>query len=202
MKRRSFLKSSIATGAILSVNACQTPKKNEKNIEKRKDEFLLNEKSISDLQQAFVDGSLTSVEVIKLYMDRIESIDKQSPGLNSIIEMNPDAPIKRYESALRNPDFNVFYNAPCLVLIVGSKQIRSLDVDCALAACYFMFAASHRGLGTCWIGLGTNVRDPELFKLIGLPEDYRIVAPLILGYPKRIPNPPKRLEPQILNIVS
>lgn len=136
-------------------------------------------------------------------MNMIKSLsDDSKKNLIAYIEMNPDAPIKRYESALRNPDFNVFYNAPCLVLIVGSKQIRSLDVDCALAACYFMFAASHRGLGTCWIGLGTNVRDPELFKLIGLPEDYRIVAPLILGYPKRIPNPPKRLEPQILNIVS
>jgi nitroreductase len=103
---------------------------------------------------------------------------------------------------LRNPEFNVFYNAPCLVYIVGSKQTRNLYVDCALAACYFMFCASARGLGTCWVGLGTSIQDPDLLDLIGMSEDHKIVAPLIVGYPKDIPNMPERLEPQILKIIS
>ena len=87
-------------------------------------------------------------------------------------------------------------------VIVGPKQIRSLHVDCALAACYFMFSASSRGLGTCWIGFGTNIQDPDLLKLIGMPDGHEIVAPIILGYPKGIPSPPERIEPQILNILS
>jgi nitroreductase len=75
-------------------------------------------------------------------------------------------------------------------------------VDCSLAACYFMFSASARDLGTCWIGFGTNIQDPKLLKLIGLPEDHAIVAPLIIGYPKSIPNIPERIDPQILKILS
>ena len=118
------------------------------------------------------------------------------------MEKNPDSPAKKYEAALRSPEFNVFYNAPCLVFIVGPKQIGSLYVDCSLAACYFMLSASARDLGTCWIGLGTNIQDPELLNLIGMPEDHEIVAPLIVGYPKSIPDLPERFEPQILNIVS
>lgn len=128
--------------------------------------------------------------------------DDAKKNLISYIEKNPDAPTKKYEAALRNPDFNVFYNAPCLVYIVGSKQVRNLYVDCALAACYFMFSASERGLGTCWVGLGTSIQDPNLLKLIGMPEDHKIVAPLIIGYPNSIPSPPERNEPQILKIVS
>jgi len=128
--------------------------------------------------------------------------DDTKKNLISYIEKNPDAPTKKYEAALRNPDFNVFYNAPCLVYIAGSKQVRNLYVDCALAACYFMFSASERGLGTCWVGLGTSIQDPNLLKLIGMPEDHKIVAPLIIGYPKSIPSPPERNEPQILKIVS
>jgi len=128
--------------------------------------------------------------------------DDAKKNLISYIEKNPDAPTKKYEAALRNPDFNVFYNAPCLVYIAGSKQVRNLYVDCALAACYFMFSASERGLGTCWVGLGTSIQDPNLLKLIGMPEDHKIVAPLIIGYPKSIPSPPERNEPQILKIVS
>jgi nitroreductase len=135
--------------------------------------------------------------------DVIKSLSDDSKiNLISYIEKNPYSPTKKYEAALRNPGFNVFYNVSCLVFIVGSKQLRSLQVDCALAACYFMFSASARDLGTCWIGFGTNIQDPELLKLIGMPEDHKIIAPLIIGYPKSVPDLPERLEPQILKIVS
>ena len=127
--------------------------------------------------------------------------DDSKKNLVAHIEKNPDSPLKKYETNLCSPDFNVFYNAPCLVFIVGQKQLRSLYVDCTLAACYFMFCASARGLGTCWIGLGTSIQDPDLLNLIGMPEDHKIVAPIILGYPKSIPSAPERMEPQILNIL-
>lgn len=118
------------------------------------------------------------------------------------LEKNPDAPSKKYETTLRNEDFNVFYNAPCLVYIVGLKDIQSVYVDCTLAACYFMLSAASRDLGTCWVGLGTNIRDPEMLKAIGMPEECQIVAPIIVGYAKRIPAPPVRNEPKILKIIS
>lgn len=141
-----------------------------------------------------------------IVIDNKETIKKLSSDCKknvlSYIDKNPDSPVKNYEATLRNPEYNVFYNAPCLVFIVGSKKVHSLNVDCSLAACYFMFSASQRGLGTCWIGFGTNIRDPDLLELIGLPRDHTIVAPLIVGYPKRIPDAPERKDPRILKIVS
>jgi nitroreductase len=128
--------------------------------------------------------------------------DDSKENLLSYLADHPDSPIRNYETNLRNPNFNIFYNAPCLVFIGGSKTVRTLRVDCTLAACYFMFSASARGFGTCWIGLGMNVQDPSLLKRIGMPADYKIVAPIIIGYPKHIPSPPKRVEPQILKIVA
>ncbi|MBW2613982.1 MAG: nitroreductase family protein, partial [Deltaproteobacteria bacterium] len=94
------------------------------------------------------------------------------------------------------------YNAPSLVFIVGSKETRNLYVDCTLAAGYFMFCASARDLGTCWVGLGESIYDPALLERMGMPDNHKIVAPLILGYPKNIPAIPERMEPSILNIVS
>ena len=38
-----------------------------------------------------------------------------------------------YVDMLKNEKFNVFYNAPCLIYVIGPKSVRSLDVDCALA---------------------------------------------------------------------
>ena len=128
--------------------------------------------------------------------------DESKRNILSYIELNPDAPLKKYESILRNKDFNVFYNAPCLVYIGGSEKVRSLQVDCALAACYFMFSACKRGLGTCWIGLGTNIQDLEIRQQIGTSKDYRIVAPVIVGYPKNISGKPDAREAKILKVVS
>ena len=65
-----------------------------------------------------------------------------------------------------------------------------------------MFAATARGLGTCWVTLGADLRDPLILKGIGLPENCRIVAPIILGYPKSIPSAPARNDPEILKILA
>lgn len=118
------------------------------------------------------------------------------------IERDPGFMGGRYEAMLRDPDFNVFYNAPCLVLIAGPNGLRTLDVDCALAASYLMFAASARGLATCWVGLGRHFDDPELRTLLGLPEGDRVVAPIVVGYPRAVPAPPRRTGPEILRIVE
>ena len=128
--------------------------------------------------------------------------DESKRNLVADIERNPASPSRNYEAVLREKSFNVFYNAPTLVFIGGSKAVRSLHVDCALAACYFMFAACERKLGTCWIALGMFIQDPDLRKLVGMPGDYQIVAPVVLGYPKGIPDVPARVEPQILSVVS
>jgi nitroreductase len=128
--------------------------------------------------------------------------DESKRNLVADIERNPASPSRNYEAALRDKSFNVFYNAPSLIFIGGSKGVRSLQVDCALAACYFMFAACQRKLGTCWIALGMFIQDPELRKLIGMSGDYQIVAPIIFGYPKAVPAVPARIDPQVLRVVS
>jgi len=113
------------------------------------------------------------------------------------IKLNPD-----YVTMLQNEQFNVFYNAPCVIYIVGAKAVGSLDVDSALAASYIMFGAAARGLGTCWVALGANIRDPQLRGELGISDNHRIVAPIILGYPKVIPAPSERHAPDILRVIT
>ncbi|NPU86252.1 MAG: nitroreductase family protein [Syntrophaceae bacterium] len=114
---------------------------------------------------------------------------------------NPDSPMRRYEAVLRDESFNCFYNAPCVVYFIGPKSVRSLDVDIGLTAAYFMFGAAARGLGTCWIGMGANIRDGGLLAEIGVPGDCRIVAPIAIGYPEEIPAATERHAPEILKSV-
>jgi nitroreductase len=65
-----------------------------------------------------------------------------------------------------------------------------------------MFSAAQRGLGTCWIGLASHIRDPKTKAEIGIPDNCQIVAPVIIGYPKAIPAPSERNAPNILKIVN
>ncbi len=132
-------------------------------------------------------------------MERLSNESKRS--LLSDLMLAPDSPLKQYEPTLRDSRFNVFYNAPCLVLFAGPKELYSLDVDCGLTAAYFMFSAASRGLGTCWIGLGANIRDRKILDEIGVPPHSRIVAPIIIGYPERIPPASERHAPSILKIL-
>lgn len=107
-----------------------------------------------------------------------------------------------YVDVLKDVNFNVFYNAPCVIIISGSTSVGSLDIDCALAASYIMFSAASRGMGTCWIALGAYIRDPQSKALLGIPDGCRIVAPIIIGYPKEIPAASERHAPQILRVIS
>jgi len=128
--------------------------------------------------------------------------DESKKNILKELEDNPQTALMNYKPILESPDFNVFYNAPCVVYITGLKDKRTAAVDCALAASYFMFSAADRGLGTCWIDLGSAIKEPVLKKDIGLSEDYQIVATLALGYPVRIPGTPPRKEPTILKVVE
>ena len=107
-----------------------------------------------------------------------------------------------YVDMLKNKDFSVFYNAPCLIYVIGSTAVHSLELDCALAVSYIMFSAAARGLGTCWIGLGSYIRDPKTKALLGIPDGCQIIAPVIIGYPKEIPQPSERNAPNILKIIN
>lgn len=117
------------------------------------------------------------------------------------IEKNPNSHMKVYEQNLKRREFNAFYNAPCLVLIAG-PETPTIRLDASLAACYFMMSAAARGLGTCWVALGAEVRDPEILAKMALPEGHRIIAPIALGYPRAVPAMGARKEPAILQVIS
>lgn len=128
--------------------------------------------------------------------------DDSKKNLLARIKGNPNDYAVKYQNALKRDDFNVFYNAPALVIIIGPTNYKNLFVDCALCAAYFMNAAVVRGLGTCWVNLGAVIKDTQILAELGMPEDYTIVAPIIIGYPETIPHEPLRKEPDIIRIID
>jgi amidase len=95
MRRRTFLKlatiagaGSIAHPTVLSAKSSKTPRELNRLSVKP---FELDETTLDDLQKGLKKGKYSSVSLVKQYLSRIEEIDHHGPGLNSIIEVNPDA---------------------------------------------------------------------------------------------------------------
>lgn len=97
MKRRSFLTATtLATVGVatLLVKGCADVKqKNTTNNEATdaSDDFELEEATISDLSEKLASGKYTSEQLVNLYLNRIEAIDRKGHQLSAIIEVNPQA---------------------------------------------------------------------------------------------------------------
>lgn len=89
---------------------------------------------------------------------------------------------------LDDRSYVLFHHAPALVIVLAKSSDSQSAEDCCLAAEILMLAAREEGLGTCWIGLARPWLDLAATKReLALPEQYRVVAPIVLGYPKAWP---------------
>ena len=95
MNRRNFLRTGSLTGFSFSVLGLESFRTARAQV--RGDggvpggDFPLLEGTIDQLRQKMSSGELSSVAITKLYLKRIEAIDKKGPALNAVIELNPDA---------------------------------------------------------------------------------------------------------------
>ena len=138
MNRRKFLKNSSATGLALTtlgLVACETNKGRSSQISSdttgHPTDFELNEMTIDELQQKMKAGVYSSVMLTELYLQRIESVDKDGPALNAVIEINPDARAiaeqmdrERKEGKIRSP----LHGIPILVkdnIDTGDKMMTT-----------------------------------------------------------------------------
>ena len=68
---------------LLVAAACEQEPKSE--------DLNLKEITISKLQDGYANGNFTIEEVTEAYLQRIEDLDENGPGLNAIIKVNPNA---------------------------------------------------------------------------------------------------------------
>ena len=93
MKRRKFLKTSTLGCALAIASPVSTfaTEANESESPTLLPAFELEESTITELQDGLKAGKYSSRSLVEKYLERINEVDKKGPGLNSIIEMNPEA---------------------------------------------------------------------------------------------------------------
>jgi nitroreductase len=117
-------------------------------------------------------------EMIKKLSDKAKELwVEQSKNMQS-----PD--LQRLADMVSRPNFNLFYNAPLLIMIFADTSGFTPQVDCSLAAENMMLAAWSLDLGSCYIGLAQPLeRVASMMKELGVSERHRLVASLIFGFP-------------------
>jgi nitroreductase len=83
--------------------------------------------------------------------------------------------------------------APLIIAAVATMPeyvmrcgVPAYAVDLAIAVDHMTLAAVDEGLGTCWIGAFSQ---QEVRDILNVPENYRIVTLLPLGFPKQTGRP-------------
>jgi amidase len=79
----------LCASAVICLITCKSPV--NKTVPEKSDNSWIEELTIAQLQQGYKDGKYTITDVVNVYLDRINDIDKSGPKLNSIIHINPDA---------------------------------------------------------------------------------------------------------------
>ena len=94
--RRSFLQTALLGGAAVSLSPLHPALGAARAVSSppappQVKPFELDEITISELQAGMKSGKFTARSLVEKYSARIDEIDKHGPGLNSVIELNPDA---------------------------------------------------------------------------------------------------------------
>ena len=97
-----------------------------------------------------------------------------------------------------DPNYDIFYDAPALIVISSTKAGPWAIENCTLAAENLMLAACAEGLGSCWIGFAQGwLGTAEGRAAIGLPAGDTQIAPITAGHPRSTPPPVPRNRPEI-----
>jgi len=133
-------------------------------------------------------------EIPKDVLDKILEAGRQSPSAANkqpyrfVIVTN--AEIKKELPGLVS---RFLKNAP--VVIVGCANPKALitgkwaTIDTAIALENMVIAAWSLGIGSCWIGV---FNEQKAKKSLKIPQDWKIVALITLGYPAETPEPRKK----------
>jgi len=64
-----------------------------------------------------------------------------------------------FKKMIKTEEFDIFYDAPLLIIVLGKKNAPTADFDCGMCAQNMMLAAHSMGIGSCWVGTACLVRD-------------------------------------------
>jgi nitroreductase len=109
-----------------------------------------------------------------------ELIDEISAGSKTEMQKAPVDWIAKLGAAEK---YNIFYNAPTVIILAAKKDALSPLADVCAALQNMLIAAESLAIGSCWMGFAKfYFSTPQRYAKIGIPDGYEVVYALTLGY--------------------
>lgn len=84
-------------------------------------------------------------------------------------------------------------------IVVVSKDTKYYLEDGSAATENILLAATALGIGSCWIAGDKKPYAPKILSLLGVPQDYKLVSIISLGYPEEKTKP--RLKKSVSQVI-
>lgn len=95
----------------------------------------------------------------------------------------------------------VYFDAPVIVFVIGTGEPAAVHagIDCPMVCLNMMLAAHSLGVGSIWVSHGLlGLKDVYVKADLGIKDDEQVFGPVLMGYPRIMPSPPKKAQPQII----
>ena len=111
---------------------------------------------------------------------------QQSPIILVIRDQEVRNTLKKLNAASMGVEFDPFYGAPELLVVLADKSIPTFVYDGSLVMGNMMNAAADLGVASCWVHRAKEEFESEegkaILKKLGLEGEYEGIGNLILGY--------------------
>ncbi len=133
-------------------------------------------------------------------------MNKQSPIILEITNKEMRDKLSKINAKIAGmpEDFDPFYNAPVVLVVLANKDIPTYVYDGSLVMENMMLTAHSLGLGSCWIHRAKETFETEegkqILKNLGIDGNYEGIANCIIGYSDMEPISHPRKEKYIYKI--
>ena len=147
---------------------------------------------------------------VRAYLDKpvdrevIEDIIDCGRLAASAINIQPWQFIVVQDAALRKKiaditDYGKFIEQAAVCVAVFCQDGKYYLEDGSAATQNILNAARAHGLGSCWVAGDKKEYAPVMARLLGLPEDYKLISLIAIGYAASEGNPPKKPLTEVLH---
>ncbi|MCR5652917.1 MAG: nitroreductase [Ruminococcus sp.] len=111
---------------------------------------------------------------------------KQSPVIIAVTDKELRDKLSKMNAAIMGVDFDPFYGAPELLIVLANKEMPTYIYDGSLVMGNLMNAAADLGVASCWIHRAKEEFESEegkaVLEKLGIKGDYEGIGHLVLGY--------------------
>lgn len=106
---------------------------------------------------------------------------------------------RKREEIAEMTDHGKFIKDAPVCIAVFCKDTKYYLEDGSAATTYILLAAKVFELGSCWIAGDKKFYAEKVRKYLGVPEGYKLISLISIGYPEEIPSPSKRTLREVLH---